>query len=305
VKCPNCDRENRPEAAFCDGCGASLAPECPNCQAKVRPDARFCDSCGTAIGTSEDIRARTPDHLAKKILKERERIVGERRTVTVMFADAKGFTPLSEKMDAEEVYGFVQQCIERMVSAVHDHEGTVTQFTGDGIVALFGAPIAHEDSAQRAVSAALAMQRTLHDYIESAQLDTSFRIGLNTGPVVVGRVSDDLKMDYTAIGDTVNLAARMEQMAEPGSVLCTENTYALVSDYFDFEDLAAASARAWTPPSRVVSHRSSGETATSMCSKVSGTRLSPDVDRSSWCRATRASGSPDCCSSSAARSART
>ncbi len=251
MRCPSCDRENRDEAAFCDGCGASLQPECASCHAKLRPDARFCDSCGTAVGTSEDIRARTPDHLAKKILQERERIVGERRTVTVMFADAKGFTPLSERMDAEEVYGFVQQCIERMVSAVHDHEGTVTQFTGDGIVALFGAPIAHEDSAQRAVAAALAMQRTLHDYIEAAQLDTSFRIGLNTGPVVVGRVSDDLTMDYTAIGDTVNLAARMEQMAEPGSVLCTQNTYALVSDYFDFEDLGHRDVKGKSEPVRV------------------------------------------------------
>ncbi len=249
MKCPACGRENRSEAAFCDGCGASLAPECPSCHAKLRVDARFCDACGSSVApVPDDIRVRTPEHLAKKILDERGRIEGERRTVTVMFADAKGFTPLSEKMDAEEVYGFVQQCIERMVSAVHDHEGTVTQFTGDGIVALFGAPIAHEDSARRAVSAALQIQRAVSSYIESSGLDTSFRVGLNTGPVVVGRISDDLSMDYTAVGDTVNLAARMEQMAEPGSVYLTENTYRQIADYIECVDLGPQDVKGKSEP---------------------------------------------------------
>src|SRR5262245_56327403 len=119
VRCPKCDRENRAEAAFCDGCGSSLAPECPSCGSKLRADARFCDACGRAgaAAAEEDLRVRTPAHLAKKILEERGRIEGERRTVTVFFADAKGFTPLSESMDAEKVYTFVQGCVERMVAA--------------------------------------------------------------------------------------------------------------------------------------------------------------------------------------------
>ena len=239
MKCSSCGRENREGAVFCDGCGGSLAPDCAKCGAQLRVDARFCDSCGAPVqaAAETDVRSVTPAHLARKILEERSRIEGERRTVTVLFADAKGFTPLSESMDAEQVYGFVQHCIERMVATVHQHEGTVTQFTGDGIVALFGAPIAHEDSARRAVGAALEIQASLNGYITETGLDTSFRIGLNTGPVVVGRISDDLTMDYTAVGDTVNLAARMEQMAEPGSVYLTDNTYRQVADYFDCDDL--------------------------------------------------------------------
>ena len=150
-----------------------MSPQCSNCQAKLRPDARFCDSCGTPVAAAdEDIKARTPAHLAKKILEGRSRIEGERRTVTVFFADAKGFTPLSEQHGPEQVYSFVQGCMERMVAAVHQYEGTVTQFTGDGIVALFGAPIAHEDSARRAVAAALVAQSRLTAVPASAPAST-------------------------------------------------------------------------------------------------------------------------------------
>ncbi len=250
MKCPACTRDNREGATFCDACGASLASGCPKCGAQVRPDARFCDTCGTGLGAEpqEDLRAVTPAHLARKILEERGKLEGERRTVTVMFADAKGFTPLSERMDPEKVYTFVQGCVERMIASVHQYEGTVTQFTGDGIIALFGAPIAHEDSARRAVAASLDIQHALHDYIEAEGIDTSFRIGLNTGPVVVGRVSDDLTMDYTAVGDTVNLAARMEQMAEPGTVFLTQHTYDQVADYIDCEDLGFRDVKGKSEP---------------------------------------------------------
>src|SRR5581483_2657123 len=163
-------------------------------------------------------------------------------------ADAKGFTPLSETLDPEQAYRLVQGCIERMIAEVHHQEGVVTQFAGDGIVALFGAPIAHEDSARRAVSAALAMQRSLMSYIEEAKVDTAFRIGLNTGTVVVGRISDDLSLDYTAIGDTVKLAARMGQMAEPNTVYVTQNTYSVVRDYFEFDDLGPREVKGKSEP---------------------------------------------------------
>ena len=231
--CQGCGRQNREGAAFCDGCGRSLAPSCSSCGAQLRPDSRFCDSCGTRTGSTGDVRAHTPEHLARKILQERERVEGERRNVTILFADAKGFTPLSEALDAEKVYEITQGCIRHMLEAVHRYEGTVNQFTGDGIMAIFGAPIAHEDPARRAVAAALEMQSSLERYSP----DISFRVGLNSGPVVVGRISDDLEMDYTAIGDTVNLASRMEQMAEPGTVYLTDNTYRQVADYFECEDL--------------------------------------------------------------------
>ncbi len=253
MKCQACGRENREGAGFCDVCGARLVVSCPACHAELRPDARFCDSCGHALATavSTDVRAHTPTHLVKKILEERGRVEGERRTVTVLFADAKGFTPFSEQLDAEKVYSITQGCVERMVEAVHRHEGTVNQFTGDGIMAIFGAPIAHEDSARRAVGAALEMQAALTRQIATAGVDIGFRVGLNTGPVVVGRISDDLQMDYTAVGDTVNLAARMEQMAEPGSVYVTEGTQRQVADYFEFDDLGPQDVKGKAQPVRV------------------------------------------------------
>jgi class 3 adenylate cyclase/tetratricopeptide (TPR) repeat protein len=251
VKCSSCGRENREGAVFCDGCGTSLAPDCAKCGAQLRVDARFCDSCGAPVqaGTPDtDVRSVTPDHLVEKILEERSRIEGERRTVTVLFADAKGFTSFSEQLDAEKVYEITQSCVERMVQAVHRHEGTVNQFRGDGIMAIFGAPIAHEDSARRAVAAALDMQQALARHIADAGVDIAFRVGLNTGPVVVGRINDDLQMDYTAIGDTVNLASRMEQMAEPGAVYVTEDTQRQVADYFDFEDIGPLDVKGKATP---------------------------------------------------------
>ncbi|MEX2539941.1 MAG: adenylate/guanylate cyclase domain-containing protein [Actinomycetota bacterium] len=249
MKCPSCQQENREGAAFCDRCGAVLSPRCPQCEAQLRPGARFCDTCGVSVAEAAaqaspeakpvetDPRAFTPTHLVQKIMKERGRIAGERRNVTVLFADAKGFTPLSESLDAEQVYTFIQGGYEHMLDAVHRYEGTVNQFTGDGIMALFGAPIAHEDSARRAVAAGLDMQRALTKYTEDAGVSVAFRVGINTGPVVVGGIGDDLTMDYTAIGDTTNLAARMEQMAEPGGVYLTSMTHHEAADYFDFDDL--------------------------------------------------------------------
>jgi len=188
-------------------------------------------------------RDHTPKHLADKILATRSSIEGERRTVTVLFADAAGFTPISERLGEEQVYSLMQGCFARMMDAVHRHDGTVTQFLGDGIMALFGAPIAHEDSPRRAVAAALEMQAALAGYAAEVKkrhhIECRFRAGLNTGPVVVGKISDNLDMDYTALGDTVNLAARMAELAEPGAVYLTANTHRLVENYFECENLGA------------------------------------------------------------------
>jgi class 3 adenylate cyclase/tetratricopeptide (TPR) repeat protein len=177
--------------------------------------------------------------------------------VTVLFADAVGFTPISERLDEEEVYDLMQGCLARMMDAVHRYEGTITQFIGDGVMALFGAPIAHEDSARRAVAAALEMQKSLDDYAAEVKnrhaVECRFRVGLNTGPVVVGKISDNLDMDYTALGDAVNLAARMEQLAEPGTVHLSENTYRAVQDYFECETLGALTVKGKAEP--VVAYR--------------------------------------------------
>ena len=172
--------------------------------------------------------------------------------MTVLFVDAVGSTPLAEKLGEEEMYSFMRECLDRMTKAVHAYEGHVATFTGDGLMALFGAPIAHEDSARRAVAAALRMQRSLSAYASAVEarhgVVPRFRVGLNTGPVVAGTVSDDLHMDFTAIGDTVNLAARLEQAAEPGGVLISENTYRVVSDFFAVEAVGPVTVKGKTEP---------------------------------------------------------
>ena len=164
----------------------------------------------------------TPKFLADKILTSRSSIEGERKLVTVLFADVANFTSISEKLDPEEVHQIMDGCFKILMDEIHKYEGTINQFTGDGVMALFGAPIAHEDHAQRACHAALSIQKALEKYGEKLKkdrgIDFKMRIGLNSGPVIVGAIGDDLRMDYTAVGDTTNLAARME--SQPSPALC-------------------------------------------------------------------------------------
>jgi class 3 adenylate cyclase/tetratricopeptide (TPR) repeat protein len=182
-------------------------------------------------------QAYTPPHLAARILRERRALTGERKQVTVLFADVSGFTSLSEHLDPEDVHALINRAFELMLAEVHAFEGTVNQFLGDGLMALFGAPIAHEDHAQRAAHAAVGMQRALARYRDDLHrqrgIDFGVRLGLNTGLVVVGAIGDNLRMDYTAVGDTTNTAARMQQLAEPGQILLAEPTQRLIAPYFD------------------------------------------------------------------------
>ena len=245
--CSSCGQNNRGGASFCDSCGASLKLVCPSCGAELRATARFCDACGhslaepSKVSPMADPRSYIPADLAAKIVRDRAALEGERRTVTVLFADASGFTSVSERLDEEQVYALMQDCFALMMDSVHGNEGTITQFLGDGVMALFGAPIAHEDSALRAVAAALDMQTSLEQHaaevMERHGIEFRFRVGLNSGPVVVGKIGENLDMDYTALGDTVNLAARMQQLAEPGCVYMPESTYRLVRDYIECETL--------------------------------------------------------------------
>jgi class 3 adenylate cyclase/tetratricopeptide (TPR) repeat protein len=186
------------------------------------------------------------------MLRDRATVEGERRTVTVLFVDAVGSTPLAERLGEEEMYGFMQGCTARMMEAVHAYEGHVASFTGDGLMAVFGAPIAHEESERRAVAAALEMQRSLEEYAGQVKarhmVECRFRVGLNTGPVVVGKVHEDLHMDFTAVGDTVNLAARMEQLADPGAVYLTGHTWRAARDFFECEPLGAVVAKGKAEP---------------------------------------------------------
>jgi class 3 adenylate cyclase/tetratricopeptide (TPR) repeat protein len=211
--------------------------------------------------------AYTPKHLAEKILTSKGAIEGERKIVTVMFSDVSGFTAISEKLDPEDVHAIMDRVFEVILNAVHYYEGTVNQFLGDGVMALFGAPIAHEDHAQRALSAALAIQDGLKPLAEDVKrahgVEFRMRMGINTGPVVVGAIGHDLRMDYTAVGDTTNLAARLLAIAKPGQIVTSRRTQNLRDRFFVFEDLGEFQVKGKTEPVRAyaVNRELSGRTS--------------------------------------------
>ncbi len=195
--------------------------------------------------------------------------------MTVLFADVANFTAMSEKLDPEEVHQVMDGCFRILMDEIHKYEGTINQFTGDGVMALFGAPVAHEDHSRRACYAALAIQNTLRDYAERLKkergIDFKMRIGVNSGPVVVGSIGDDLRMDYTAIGDTVNLASRMETTAKPGAILSSEHTYKLARDYFKFESLGKIQVKGKEKPQEAYELLTTSEVKTRIeASVVSG-----------------------------------
>jgi class 3 adenylate cyclase len=206
---------------------------CSTCGAENPATNRFCGGCGARLATET---VAPPPHLAAKIVRSRAALEGEHKQITALFADVVNSTPLAARLGPEETHALIRRCFDLMLEAVHQYEGTVSQFTGDGILALFGAPIAHEDHAQRAVRAGLAIQQALGEYGHELQerrgIALKVRIGLNSGPVVVGTIGTDLNMTYTAIGDTVNLASRIQGLAEPGTVVVGDATLRLVGGYF-------------------------------------------------------------------------
>ncbi len=249
MKCGKCGFENPEHVKFCGECGARLEAVCPKCGFSNAPQFKFCGECGQRLSATPGVSpldpsrpaSYTPKHLAEQILTSRSALEGERKIVTVLFADVASYTSISEKLDPEEVHQVMDGCFKILMDEIHHYEGTINQFTGDGVMALFGAPLAHEDHAQRACHAALAIQKAMEDYGEKIQkqyrLPFQLRIGLNSGPVVVGKIGDDLRMDYTALGDTTNLAARIQQAARPGEVWISQETRNIVKDYFR-EELA-------------------------------------------------------------------
>jgi len=255
VSCPACGQALRPGARFCDSCGHAFAGRCPACGQELRPGARFCDGCGralTASGASQHSESRapasyTPHHLVERILRDGRALKGERKEVTVLFVDVQGSTELAGALGPEEFHAVMDGAFQLMLDAVHRWEGTVNQFTGDGIMALFGAPIAHEDHARRALHSAMEIQRAFAEYAGALRRDKGLsfqvRLGLNSGPVVVGAIGDDLRMDYTAQGLTTNLAARMQQAADPGTIMVAAPTYRLGEGYFRFRSLGPIRVR--------------------------------------------------------------
>ena len=246
--CGGCRRENREGRKFCAECGAPLTgPACPSCGVTNEPGENFCGKCGAPLakprarqwGAPQELPA--PDHLVERILRDRSALEGERKQVTVLFADVKGSMDLASGLDPEEWAGIMQRFFTVLSHGVHRFEGTVDKFTGDGIMALFGAPVAHEDHARRACRAALYLAESISAYADELRrtkgLNFHVRLGLNSGEVVVGSIGDDLRMEYTAHGHTVGLAQRMEALAEPGTVYLTEHAARLVSGYFRLRDL--------------------------------------------------------------------
>jgi class 3 adenylate cyclase/tetratricopeptide (TPR) repeat protein len=258
MKCPKCQFDNPQHAKHCVECGAKLECLCPHCHSSNEASFKFCSECGHDRGQAssapappvelsfeeklDKIQRYLPDGLTEKILAQRGKIEGERRQVTVMFCDAEGFSLLSERIGPEKVYSIMDEVFETLIHKVHEFGGTVNKMTGDGVMALFGAPIALEDAPQRAIRSALAIQRDISRLSDRKKEETGnrpirMRIGIHTGPVVVGSLGNDLRVEFTAVGDTVNLASRMEGLAEPGAVYVTEETFKLTEGLFRFEAL--------------------------------------------------------------------
>jgi class 3 adenylate cyclase/tetratricopeptide (TPR) repeat protein len=308
MNCLRCRTNNLPDSLFCIECGAKIEVGCSVCGAGNPPAAKFCRKCGHALAAVPSLtaytpkhlaekiaaevdgpqsrvdspRSYTPRHLAEKILNSRAALEGERKQVTVLFADVKGSMDLTEAIDPEVWHRIMDRFFAILSQGVHRFEGTVNQYTGDGVMALFGAPLAHEDHARRGCYAAMHLTEALRRYGTELRLERglnfSVRMGLNSGEVVVGKIGDDLRMDYTAQGHTVGLAARMEQLAEPGKVFLTEHTAKLVSGYFTLNDLGVMKVKGLSEPMHVYELAGLGTLRTRF--DLSRTRgLSPFVGR--------------------------
>jgi class 3 adenylate cyclase/tetratricopeptide (TPR) repeat protein len=251
MQCSRCQADNKGDRRFCASCGAALVVVCAACAFLNETGATFCGGCGAALSAPRtdtpaaapaayaSPKAYTPAHLAERILGSRGALEGERKQVTVMFADLKGSMELLAERDPEEARQILDPVLECMMDAVHRYQGTVNQVMGDGIMALFGAPVAHEDHAVRAGYAALCMTEALGALAAEQERRLGFRgqirIGLNSGEVVVRAIGSDLRMDYSAVGQTTHLAARMEQLAGPGSIFVTEAFTRLTEPFLHFK----------------------------------------------------------------------
>jgi class 3 adenylate cyclase/tetratricopeptide (TPR) repeat protein len=260
MRCHRCHHENSNAAHFCAECGAQLAAVCGSCGSILPGAAKFCPDCGTPIGARPP-ESYTPPHLAEKILTSRAALEGERKQVSVLFCDVVGSTGLAERLGAETMHDVLNRFFKLAVAAVHRYEGTINQFLGDGFMALFGAPIAHEDHAERAVLAAVDIRRAVARPMElegSEPVTLVVRMGLHTGFVVVGAIGDNLRMDYTAVGDTTNLAARLQQMAAPGDVLASDAVARLVESHATLEPCGQTHVRGRREPVTVFKVVSAG-----------------------------------------------
>src|SRR6202453_2477602 len=251
--CAKCNKNNPADASFCEECGAKLELICLACRASVSAGSGFCKKCGTAVtATDPDSQAAKPSEspirVTANVGSAPQAVEGERKTVTALFADIKGSTELMEDLDPEEARAIIDPALKLMIDAVHRYDGYVVQSTGDGIFALFGAPVAHEDHPQRALYAALRLQEDLERYStrlrEAGNLPIEGRVGVNTGEVVVRSITTGAgQTEYTPIGYTTNLASRMQALAPTGSIAISEQTRKLVEGYFALKSLGPTKVR--------------------------------------------------------------
>ncbi|SOE85471.1 adenylate/guanylate cyclase [Burkholderia sp. YR290] len=248
TRCAKCGSDNTAGASFCEQCGARLARSCPTCGHELSPGAQFCRSCGAPLGPSPSPIHYTPPHLAERILaaqaalEARGQTAGERKTISVLFADLVDSTALIHDLDPEQAHQLITPVVELMMEAVHHYEGYVAKSLGDGILALFGAPIAHEDHPQRALYAALRMQEAMRRHrdriCQEQGVPLAIRVGVHTGEVVVRSIrKDDLHTDYDPVGYTIHIASRMEMTAAPSSIRVSDPVRKLAEGYFEFKTL--------------------------------------------------------------------
>jgi class 3 adenylate cyclase len=289
MRCPQCGHENLGEARFCGECSAPLYG-CPSCGRANRPAAKFCDECGAALAGGSTAGEREapvpfghdPRFVNERILSRRSAREGERKLVTVLFADIADSSRLAQQLDAEVLHDVLDRVLRLVAEIVHRHDGTVSHYLGDGLMALFGAPVALEDHALRAVHAALQMQDQIaircEEFRREHGAETRLRVGLDTGRVVVGLIGDRVRMDYTAMGNTAHVAARMEALAEPGSILVTEATWHAVAGDIDGERIGPVAVRGQRRPITV--YRVIGrKRARNRLGRGRGTRLTKFIGR--------------------------
>ncbi len=256
MKCPGCQHDNAATVAVCTRCGLPLVRSCPKCDAAVVAGAKFCGECGQPLRLRDiPLQNFTPPHLVERILTSRAEVEGERKQVTVLFADMTSSFELIADRDPEDAQRLIDPVISHMMEAVHHFEGTVHRVLGDGLMALFGAPLSHEDHAVRACYAALRMREAIGAYADELQrtqgMPVSVRIGLNSGEIVISTIGNDLNMVYTVVGSTLHLASRMEKMARPGSVLATADTIHLAEGYVTVKRLGPVPVRGLSHPVEV------------------------------------------------------
>src|SRR5713101_375822 len=257
MRCSKCNSDNREGRKFCAKCAAPLARLCPKCGASNEPGEDFCGECAAPLGQPQAVSSKRSNASSIRIAETPapENLDGERKTVTALFADIKGSTALMEGLDPEAAHAIVEPVLRLMIEAVHRYEGYVARSTGDGIFALFGAPVAHEDHPQRALYAALRLQEELKRYAtklrEAGELPIEARVGVNTGEVVAYTVETDGKVEYRLVGHTANLAARMEALAPTGSIAISEATRRLVEGYFALKALGPTIVKGVSEPVNV------------------------------------------------------